>query len=248
MEYIPRACAGRIIVQVKGRVGDIFNHKAHLAKTLDDVVALVAEVALEMDHFLLDQRRVEELHGCLLEGVVCAAVEIAATRSDAVIFGLASNDMYLSKTTVAYALMYSMASLVSKLARYACQMLRTLGSQDPSNSPAGKTEALGKPINNQDIVLVDILDILGTRNGGSVAVAGVVVARVELVADKGRASTANVLNLGQLGVGHDTARGVARVGGQNDRGTAGNFLCNLVGVDVVAVLFIQRDGNRRKLY
>lgn len=124
----------------------------------------------------------------------------------------------------------------------------TLGTEDPGNSPAGQAEALGKPINNQNIVLINILDIFGGGNRSSIAVSCVVVARVKLVTDKRCAATTNILNFSQLGISDNAACGIARVRGQNDRGAASNFLCNLVGVNVVAILLIQRDGNGRKLY
>lgn len=115
--------------------------------------------------------------------------------------------------------------------------LLTLGANDPCDSPSGKSETLGETINDQNIILIDILNVLGRGDGGAVAVAGVVVARVELVADEGGTATADVLDLGQLRVGNDTAGGVSGVGGEDDRGTTGNFLGNLVGVDVISVLF-----------
>jgi hypothetical protein len=39
------------------------------------------------------------------------------------------------------------------------------------------------------------------------------------------------------------AGGVARVGGQDDGGTASDFLGDLVGGHVVFVVFAERDGN-----
>jgi hypothetical protein len=123
----------------------------------------------------------------------------------------------------------------------------TLGTNDPGNSPSGKTEALGETVNDEDIILVDILNVLGSRDGGTIAVARVVVAGVELIANKGGSITADVLDLGELGVGNDTAGRVARVGGQDDRSTSSNFLGDLVGVDVVAVALGERDGNGSKL-
>lgn len=125
--------------------------------------------------------------------------------------------------------------------------LHTLGTNDPSNSPSRESESLGKTVDDQDVIFVDILDVLGSGNGGSVAVAGVVVARVKLVADECGTATANVLDLCKLGVGDDAAGRVSGVGGKNDRGTAGDFLGNLVGVNVVAIFLGQRDGNGSKL-
>lgn len=122
---------------------------------------------------------------------------------------------------------------------------KLLGAQDPGDTPARETEALGQAVDDQDIVLVDIDNVLGRADGSAVAVASVVVARVELVADQGGVVAANVLDLSQLGVGDNTASGVAGVRGKDDTGTAGNLVGDLVGVDVVAVLLLQgnRDGS-----
>lgn len=83
--------------------------------------------------------------------------------------------------------------------------MHTLGSENPRNPPPWQSESLGKTIDNQDIVLIDILHVLGGRNSSPVAVARVVVARVKLIADQSGAAAANVLDLGQLGVGNDPA-------------------------------------------
>lgn len=91
------------------------------------------------------------------------------------------------------------------------------------------------------------LQSYSSADGRAVAVAGVVVARVKLVADQGGALAADVLDLGQLRILHDAAGRVARVGGQDDAGAAGNLLGDLVRVDVVAVLFGQRDRNGGEL-
>lgn len=123
----------------------------------------------------------------------------------------------------------------------------TLGANDPRNSPSRQSEALGETIDNQDIVLINVLDVLGGRNGSTVAVAGIVVSGVELIADKGGAASAEVLDFSQLGVGNDSAGGIARVGGKDDRGTTGDFLGNLVGMDVVAVLLGKGDRDGCKL-
>lgn len=122
-----------------------------------------------------------------------------------------------------------------------------LGAEDPRDSPAWEAEALGQAVDDEDVVLVDVDDVFGGADGGAVAVAGVVVARVELVRDEGGALPADVLDLGQLGVGDDAAGGVPRVGGEDDAGAAGDFLGDLLGVDVVAVLLGQGDGDGGEL-
>lgn len=126
-------------------------------------------------------------------------------------------------------------------------MLLTLGTNDPRNSPSGKSETLGKTVNDEDIILIDILDVLGGGDGATVAVAGVVVARVELVADEGGSATADVLDLSELGVGNDSAGRVSGVGGEDDGSTTGDFLGDLVGVDVVTIALGERDGNGGEL-
>lgn len=58
-----------------------------------------------------------------------------------------------------------------------------LRSQNPGNTPSREAEPLGQSVDDEHVVLVYILDVLGGRDSGAVAVAGVVVAGVELVAD-----------------------------------------------------------------
>lgn len=84
-------------------------------------------------------------------------------------------------------------------------------------------------------------------DGLAIAVRRVVVARVELVADEGRAAAADVLDLGQLRVLDHTTRGVARIRSQDDTGATSDLLRNLVRVNVVVILFGERDGDRSEL-
>jgi len=70
--------------QVKGRVGDLPDDEAHVAQPLDYVIALVAEVVLQGDHFLLDEGRLEHGDGGFLEGDVGSAVEVGAAGANAV--------------------------------------------------------------------------------------------------------------------------------------------------------------------
>lgn len=69
-------------LQVEGRVGNVFDDESHLAEALDDKVALVAEVALQVNHFLLDKLGLKELHGSLLESVVGTTIKIATARAN----------------------------------------------------------------------------------------------------------------------------------------------------------------------
>ena len=84
-------------------------------------------------------------------------------------------------------------------------------------------------------------------DGRAIAVAGVVVARVELVAHKRGTLAAQVLDLGQLRVLDDAAGRVPGVGREDHAGAAGNLLGDLVGVDVVAVFLGQGDGDGGEL-
>ena len=123
----------------------------------------------------------------------------------------------------------------------------TFRPQDPRNAPSWQSEALGKAIDDEDVILVHIFDVLGCGNGGTVTVACVVVARVEFVADERGAAATDVLDLSQLGILDDPACGIARVRSQNDRRAASNLLGNLVRMDMVAILLRQGNGNGSKL-
>lgn len=92
----------------------------------------------------------------------------------------------------------------------------TLRSKDPGDSPSWQAEALGKTINDKNIVLVDIVNVLCCRYRAAVAVAGVVVSRVELIGDESTSVSAQVLNLCKFGVLDNTSCRVARVRGENN--------------------------------
>jgi hypothetical protein len=70
-----------------------------------------------------------------------------------------------------------------------------LRPNNPSDSPPRKSEALSESIDNQHIILIYILNVLCCRNGGSVAVRGIVISSVELVHHEGCTVTANILDL-----------------------------------------------------
>lgn len=110
-----------------------------------------------------------------------------------------------------------------------------LRSNNPSNSPARKPEALSKAIYDQYVVLIHILDVLSRGNRRPIAVRSVIVATVELIHDEGGAVTADILDLCELGVLDDFAGRVARVRGQDNGRAASDLLCDFVGVDVVAI-------------
>lgn len=137
-----------------------------------------------------------------------------------------------------------------------------LGADNPSNTPTRKTESLGKTVNDQDIVLVDIDNVVCGRNDATITIGSVIVTTyvisireflrssfpheltVEFVHDQSSPLTANVLDLGKLRVGHDLAGRITRVGGQNNGGTTGNFLSNFLRVDVVVVVAGERNWDR----
>ena len=125
--------------------------------------------------------------------------------------------------------------------------VHTLGTNDPSNSPARESEALSETINNKNIILINILNILRRRDGSTITVASVVVARVELITDESSTTTANVLNLRQLRVSNHPTSRVTRVRRQDDRGTTSDFLSNLVRMDMVAILLVERHRNGSKV-
>ena len=110
-----------------------------------------------------------------------------------------------------------------------------LGPHHPRHPPPGETEALGEAVDDEDVVGVDVVDVVGGADDAAVAGGSVVVAAVEFVHDEGGAVAADVLDLREFRVGDDLAGGVARVGGQDYGDAAGDFFGDFVGVDGVAV-------------
>ena len=88
-----------------------------------------------------------------------------------------------------------------------------LGTDDPGNSPAGEAETLGEAINEENVVFVNVDDVVGGGNAGAVAIASIIVARVEFVHNQCSTVTAYILDFGELGVLHDLPCGVAGVAG-----------------------------------
>lgn len=107
--------------QVEGRVGHLLDVEAHLAQTVDDVVALRPKVRLQRGHLGAHELRLKHRHGGLLEGRVGAAVQVGAAAAD--------------------------------------RLDELFGADDPGDAPAGKAEALGQAIDDEDVVLIDILDV-----------------------------------------------------------------------------------------
>lgn len=108
-------------------------------------------------------------------------------------------------------------------------------TNDPSDSPSWKPKALGQSVNKQYVVLIHVLDIVCRADGGSVAIASVIVSAVKLVHDECCPVTANVLDFGKFWVFDDLTGRVARIRCQNYRCSSGDFLRNLVRMDVIAI-------------
>ena len=62
--------------------------------------------------------------------------------------------------------------------------MNSFGADDPADAPAGKAEALGQAVDDDDVVSVDVDDVGGGGDGGAVTVGAVVVPSVELVKDE----------------------------------------------------------------
>jgi hypothetical protein len=90
-----------------------------------------------------------------------------------------------------------------------------LGTNDPSYSPSWKSEALGKTIDDQNIIFIHILDVLCCTDGRAVAIGSVVISTVELIHDQSRAVTADILDLRKLGVLDYLSSRVTGVRGQD---------------------------------
>ncbi len=91
-----------------------------------------------------------------------------------------------------------------------------LGSNDPGYTPSWKTEALGQSVKDENIILVDVFNVVGSGDDGAVAVGRVIVTAIELVHDQCRTITADVLNLSEFRVGDHLACGVTGVGRKDD--------------------------------
>lgn len=234
--------------QVEGAVGHVLDDEAHVAQPPHHVVALVAEVVLQRHHLRLHQRRVQHRHRRLLERRVGAAVEVRTAGSDAFLFAVIVSISLVKPWGSGREGKREVLCSHAGETRYRYLRLdKLLGSQDPRDTPAGKAEALGETVDDEHVVLVYVLDVLGGRDGCPVTAARVVVARVELVADERSSRTAEVLDLGQLRVGHDAARRVSRVGRQNDGSTSRNLPCDDVWVNVVAIFLRERCRDSSKL-
>lgn len=83
---------GQVQPQVEGRVGDTFDHEAHLSQSANNIVSLLAEVVLQGTHFVLDLGRLKHRNGSLLEGNVGTSVKVRSTRADSLDELLGSND------------------------------------------------------------------------------------------------------------------------------------------------------------
>lgn len=121
-----------------------------------------------------------------------------------------------------------------------------LGANKPCNPPPWKSKALGEAVDDDNIVFIDIFDILGGTDDGTVTFVQIVIATVELIHDQGGTVAAKILNLRELRVGYDLARGVTWVRSEDDAGSTGDFFGNLVWVDVPSILSRERDWDGRE--
>jgi hypothetical protein len=123
-----------------------------------------------------------------------------------------------------------------------------LRSHNPRDSPTRQSKPLSKPINNQHIILIHILDILRRTNRRPVTIASIIIPAIEFIHDQCRSVSADILDLCELGILDDFSGGVAGVGGEDYGGAAGDFLGDLVGVDMVSVGFCEGTGDCCELF
>ena len=121
------------------------------------------------------------------------------------------------------------------------------GPDDPGYAPSGKAETLRHAVDEEDIIFVHVFDVFRCADGRAITVACVVIPAIELVHDQRGAIAADVLDFFEFGVGHDLASGVARIGGEDYGCAAGDFVGDLVWVNVVAVGFAQGGGDGGKV-
>lgn len=121
------------------------------------------------------------------------------------------------------------------------------GTNDPCDPPSRQSEPLRQTVDEEHVIFVHIVDVVGRTDGRSITLRGVVVATIEFVHDEGRSVTTDVLNLGQLGVLDDVTGRVARVGRQDDRRPPGDFFGNFVGMNMITVTLGQRGWNGSEL-
>jgi len=53
--------------------------------------------------------------------------------------------------------------------------------------PAGKAKTLGQAVDDEDVIFINILDVVGGGDDGAVAIAGIIVPAVKLVHNECRA-------------------------------------------------------------
>lgn len=96
-------------------------------------------------------------------------------------------------------------------------------------------------------IIVNVVDVVGGRYGCAITIRSVVVSTVELVHDESRPITADILDLLQLRVLHHLSGGIAGIGRQDDRSSSRDLLDNLLRMDMILVLGVQRRRNRHEL-
>lgn len=96
-------------------------------------------------------------------------------------------------------------------------------------------------------ILVDVLHVRRTADRRAITIRRVVVATVELIQNQRRAVPTDILDARQLLIGDEVTRGVTGVGGENDGGSTSDLLGDLVGVDVIVVVFSEGHRDRSDL-
>lgn len=96
--------------------------------------------------------------------------------------------------------------------------------------------------------MVDVLHVGSTTDSRSIAVSSVVVATIEFIQDQRSAISADVLDLGQLFIGHKMSGRIPGVRCEEHRCATSDFLGDLVGVNVIVIFFSQGNRNRSDLH
>jgi hypothetical protein len=123
---------------VEGAVRHVLDHETHFTETLDDIVALVAEMSLQRNHFLLHKGGLEHGNGGLLKGSVGATIEV----------GTAGTDTDFMVSFVRLKSLEYCNSRAAMGARDNSRLDELFGTQNPCDTPARQTESLGKTIDN----------------------------------------------------------------------------------------------------
>lgn len=124
---------------------------------------------------------------------------------------------------------------VEVAARRAQRLDEVLGPDNPSNTPTGQSEPLGQAVHDDHVVEIDVDDIGGGRNGGSVTIRAVVVSGIKFVEYQSGSITTDILNQCEFVGMQGVTGGIARIRGQNHRRATRQLFGDLVDVDVIAI-------------